>query len=94
MRLPPFLTLTALEAAARHRSYSRAARELHVTHGAVSQQIRKLEDELGDQAVRPPGQRHGPHRHRPAPGRPGDRRPATLHAGVDDARDWRRAARW
>jgi LysR family glycine cleavage system transcriptional activator len=47
MRLPPFLTLTALEAAARHRSYSRAARELHVTHGAVSQQIRKLEDELG-----------------------------------------------
>jgi LysR family glycine cleavage system transcriptional activator len=47
MRLPPFLTLTALEAAARHRSYSRAARELNVTHGAVSQQIRKLEDELG-----------------------------------------------
>jgi LysR family glycine cleavage system transcriptional activator len=47
MRLPPFLTLTALEAAARHRSYSRAARELFVTHGAVSQQIRKLEDELG-----------------------------------------------
>ena len=47
MRLPPFLTLTALEAAARHRSYSRAARELHVTHGAVSQQIRKLEEELG-----------------------------------------------
>jgi LysR family transcriptional regulator, glycine cleavage system transcriptional activator len=46
MRLPPFLTLTALEAAARHRSYSRAARELFVTHGAVSQQIRKLEDEL------------------------------------------------
>lgn len=47
MRLPPFLTLTALEAAARHRSYSRAARELFVTHGAVSQQIRKLEEELG-----------------------------------------------
>ena len=47
MRLPPFSTLTALEAAARHRSYSRAADELFVTHGAVSQQIRKLEDELG-----------------------------------------------
>jgi LysR family glycine cleavage system transcriptional activator len=47
MRLPPFLTLTALEAAVRHHSYSRAARELFVTHGAVSQQIRKLEDELG-----------------------------------------------
>ncbi|MDZ4317376.1 MAG: LysR family transcriptional regulator, partial [Phenylobacterium sp.] len=47
MRLPPFSTLTALEAAARHRSYSRAAEELFVTHGAVSQQIRKLEEDLG-----------------------------------------------
>ncbi|MBU4435984.1 MAG: LysR family transcriptional regulator, partial [Alphaproteobacteria bacterium] len=47
MRLPPFSTLIALEAAARRRSYSRAADELFVTHGAVSQQIRKLEDELG-----------------------------------------------
>ena len=47
MRLPPFPALIALEAAARHRSYSRAGDELFVTHGAVSQQIRKLEDELG-----------------------------------------------
>ncbi|HEY8004025.1 MAG TPA: transcriptional regulator GcvA [Phenylobacterium sp.] len=46
-RLPPFFALRALEAAARHRSYSRAARELAVTHGAVSQQIRRLEAELG-----------------------------------------------
>src|SRR4051812_37241394 len=46
-RLPPFFALRALEAAARHRSYSRAAAELAVTHGAVSQQIRKLEAELG-----------------------------------------------
>ena len=46
-RLPPFFALRALEAAARHRSYSRAAAELSVTHGAVSQQIRKLEAELG-----------------------------------------------
>ncbi|HEY8573165.1 LysR substrate-binding domain-containing protein [Phenylobacterium sp.] len=46
-RLPPFFGLRALEAAARHRSYSRAAEELAVTHGAVSQQIRKLEEELG-----------------------------------------------
>lgn len=46
-RLPPFFALRALEAAARHRSYSRAADELAVTHGAVSQQMRKLEEELG-----------------------------------------------
>jgi LysR family glycine cleavage system transcriptional activator len=46
-RLPPFFALRALEAAARHRSYTGAARELAVTHGAISQQIRKLEAELG-----------------------------------------------
>jgi len=46
-RLPPFLSLRALEAAARHKSYSRAAEELSVTHGAVSQQIRRLEEEFG-----------------------------------------------
>ena len=45
-RLPPFFALRALEAAVRHRSYSRAAEELAVTHGAVSQQIRRLEAEL------------------------------------------------
>lgn len=46
-RLPAFFALRALEAATRHRSYSRAAAELAVTHGAVSQQLRKLEAELG-----------------------------------------------
>ncbi len=46
-KLPPFFALRALQVAARHRSYSRAARELSVTHGAVSQQIRRLERELG-----------------------------------------------
>jgi LysR family glycine cleavage system transcriptional activator len=49
VRLPPFFALRALEAAARHRSYSGAAKELSVTHGAVSQQIRRLEAELGAQ---------------------------------------------
>ena len=46
-RLPPFFALRALEAASRHGGYSRAAQELAVTHGAVSQQIRRLEAELG-----------------------------------------------
>src|SRR5579872_1876036 len=47
VRLPPFAALRALEAAARLRSYSRAAEELHVTHGAVSHQIRNLEATFG-----------------------------------------------
>jgi len=45
--LPPFSSLRALEAAARLQSYSRAAAELHVTHGAVSQQIRGLQERFG-----------------------------------------------
>jgi LysR family glycine cleavage system transcriptional activator len=45
--LPPMAAFRALEAAVRHHSYSRAADELNVTHGAVSQQIRRLEEELG-----------------------------------------------
>ena len=35
------------EVACRHGSYSAAARELHVTHSAVSQRIRQLEEDLG-----------------------------------------------
>ncbi|MGO4811997.1 LysR substrate-binding domain-containing protein [Cupriavidus sp. 2MCAB6] len=35
------------EAAARHQSFMRAADELHLTHGAVSRQIRQLEEALG-----------------------------------------------
>lgn len=46
-RLPPLNALHAFEAAARHQSFSRAARELHVTHAAVSHQIRALENWLG-----------------------------------------------
>ncbi|HEX2818472.1 MAG TPA: LysR substrate-binding domain-containing protein [Phenylobacterium sp.] len=54
-RLPPYFALRALEAAARRRSYSRAAEELAVTHGAVSQQIRRLEVELGARLFRRQG---------------------------------------
>ena len=46
-RRPPIAALWALEAAARLRSYSRAGDELALTHSAVSQQIRKLEADLG-----------------------------------------------
>ncbi len=45
--LPSLNALRAFEVAARLESVSRAATELHVTHGAVSRQIRALEDELG-----------------------------------------------
>lgn len=46
-RLPPLNALKAFEAAARHESFTRAAEELCVTQGAVSQQVKALEIELG-----------------------------------------------
>jgi LysR family transcriptional regulator, glycine cleavage system transcriptional activator len=46
-RLPPLNALKAFEAAARHESFTRAAEELFVTQGAVSQQVKALEAELG-----------------------------------------------
>ncbi|ELX11605.1 transcriptional regulator, LysR family [Janthinobacterium sp. HH01] len=46
-RLPNFSALRAFEAAARHENFSRAAEELHLTHGAISHQVRALEQELG-----------------------------------------------
>jgi LysR family glycine cleavage system transcriptional activator len=45
--LPPLNALRAFEAAGRLSSFKDAAAELHVTHGAVSQQIRLLEEWLG-----------------------------------------------
>lgn len=45
--LPSLNALKAFEAVARHRSMSRAADELFVTHGAVSRQVRALEEALG-----------------------------------------------
>jgi LysR family glycine cleavage system transcriptional activator len=48
-RLPPLNAVRAFEAAARHLSITLAAEELHVTPGAVSRQIKTLEDALGVQ---------------------------------------------
>lgn len=47
MPLPPLSTVRSFEATARHGSAARAAEELHVTPGAISQQLRKLEDFVG-----------------------------------------------
>lgn len=47
MRLPPLPAVRCFDAVARHLSVRRAAAELCVTPGAVSQQLRKLEDFLG-----------------------------------------------
>ncbi len=44
--LPPLNGLRAFEAAARHLSFQKAAEELFVTPGAISQQIKKLEEIL------------------------------------------------
>ena len=44
--LPSLDALLVFEVAARHGSFSRAAEELHVTHGAVSHRNRSLEDHL------------------------------------------------
>jgi len=45
--LPSLNALAAFEAAARHLSLTRAAVELNVTPGAVSKQVKTLEDEIG-----------------------------------------------
>ena len=45
--LLPLTSLHAFEAAARRLSFKAAAEELHVTPGAISQQIKLLEDRLG-----------------------------------------------
>ncbi|MGE8499907.1 MAG: LysR substrate-binding domain-containing protein [Pseudomonas sp.] len=45
--LPPLNSLVAFEAAARHLSFTLAAQELSVTQGAISRQVRLLEDYLG-----------------------------------------------
>jgi len=47
--LPSLKALRSFEAAARHLSLARAADELHVTPGAVGQQVKSLESHLGVQ---------------------------------------------
>jgi len=54
-RLPPLNALRVFETAARLESFSAAAAQLNVTHGAVSRQIAQLEDWLGVALF----QRHG-----------------------------------
>lgn len=51
-RLPPLNAIRAFEAAARHLSITLAADELNVTPGAVSRQIKGLEDALGLQLLK------------------------------------------
>ncbi len=46
-RLPSLHALATFEASARHRSFKRSADELNVTAGAVSRQIKTLEQDLG-----------------------------------------------
>ncbi|MDA0664508.1 MAG: LysR substrate-binding domain-containing protein [Proteobacteria bacterium] len=46
-QLPPLNALRSFEAAARHSSMSRAAEELFFNHGAISRQIRALEEFMG-----------------------------------------------
>ncbi len=53
--LPPLSSLRAFEAAARHLSFSAAGREMNVTHAAVSQQVRRLEQHIGVALLRREG---------------------------------------
>ena len=58
-RLPrlPLQTLAAFRAAGRLQNLRAAAEELHLTHGAVSQQIKLLEEQLGFPLFRRQGRR-------------------------------------
>ncbi|MFJ9828592.1 LysR family transcriptional regulator [Streptomyces sp. NPDC101160] len=74
--LPPLTTLLPFEATVRHASMTRAAQELHVTHGAISRQIRNLEKALGAELFE-----RGPRSLRPTP------QARRLAAAVRDALD-------
>jgi LysR family transcriptional regulator, glycine cleavage system transcriptional activator len=47
MKLPPLTAFRVFNVAAQTESFVKAAEQLHVTHGAVSRQIKLLEDALG-----------------------------------------------
>lgn len=59
-RLPPLNALRAFEATARHSSVTAAAAELGVSHSAVSQQVKLLEDYFGQKLFDRPGRRVEP----------------------------------
>lgn len=63
VRLPPLATLQAFEAAVRHRSYTRAAQELALTHGAISHHIATLEERLGVRLFEREGRQMQPTEH-------------------------------
>lgn len=48
-RMPPLTSLRAFVVAARYLSFTRAAEELHVSSAAIGQQVRLLEEHLGQQ---------------------------------------------
>jgi LysR family transcriptional regulator, glycine cleavage system transcriptional activator len=50
-KLPPLTALPAFDAAARHLSFTKAATELNLTHGAISRAIRNIEDRLDIQLL-------------------------------------------
>ncbi|WP_011298780.1 LysR substrate-binding domain-containing protein [Cupriavidus necator] len=60
VHIPPLQALRALEAAARHRSFSRAAEELALTHSAISHHMRALEDKLGTKLFQRTGSQMAP----------------------------------
>ena len=51
-RSPSLLALRAFEAAARHLSFTEAARKLHVSQAVISRHVRGLEKEVGQELFR------------------------------------------